>query len=425
MSESMPRPPAPESVSGPSASSLGVKVTTALVVLTLVNLLNYVDRFIIAALLPDIERELRLSNSQGGLLGSAFILVYAIASPVFGWGGDRGVRTRWISAGVGLWSLATGLAGFARSFVSLLGARALVGVGEAAYGTISPALLSDYAPKNRRGNLMSIFFLAIPAGSALGYVLGGVLGQHFGWRAAFFAVGFPGLLLAVGLWFMREPQRGRCDEPSERGEVSLRQAYGELAHNRVYVWTVLGYIAYTFAIGGLAYWMPSYIRLTRGLPLEKGMLLFGGITVVTGIVGTLAGGAIGDWLQARTPNGYTWLNIVAMSAGAALALAALLVRSETGFLALLTGAELLLFANTGPVNALIVDSVRPGARATASATAILAIHLFGDAISPWLLGRVADHASLQAAMLLLPAVFLLAGGLWLGSYQRRARHSWP
>ena len=342
--------------------SVNRTATAAIAVLTLVNLFNYIDRFIIAALFPEIERELHLSHFQSGLIATAFILVYALTSPLFGWGGDRGIRTRWIAAGVAIWSVATGLAGFARSFVTMFAARATVGIGEAAYGTISPALLSDYVPKNRRGGVMAIFFLAIPVGSALGYVLGGILGARFGWRASFFAVGFPGVLLALALLFLREPERGRFDDPSERGIVPLGQAYLELARNRVYLWTVVGYIAYTFVIGGLANWMPSYIRLERGLPQEQGMLVFGGITVVTGLLGTLIGGAIGDRLQARTTNGYALLSVVSMVCGSGLAFAALLAETQTWFLILLAAGEFFLFANTGPVNALIVNTVRPGGR---------------------------------------------------------------
>lgn len=390
----------------------------AVAVLTAINFVNYIDRFILTALLPEIQGELHLTHYQAGWLGTAFILVYAVASPVFGWGGDRGSRTRWMGLGVALWSVATGVAGLTRSFAALFTARAAVGVGEAAYGTISYSLLADYVAPGRRGGVMAVFSAAIPVGSALGYILGGVLGARYGWRTAFFVVGFPGLLLASLVYLMRDPARGRFDPPAERGRVALLEAYRAMARNRVYLATVAGYVAYTFAIGALAFWTPSYIMAERGMPQEQGMLLFGGITVVTGFTGTLVGGWLGDRLQARTPNGYAWLSVGAMVAGSVLTLAALLVPGRTAFLVLLTLAELFLFANTGPVNALIVDTVRPGLRATASGTAILLIHLLGDAISPPLVGAVADRHSLATAMLIVPAVFLLAGVLWLGSWKR-------
>ncbi|MBN1960371.1 MAG: MFS transporter [Deltaproteobacteria bacterium] len=407
--------------SNPTALTIDNRAIGAITLLTLVNLFNYIDRFIIAALFPDIERELGISHFQSGLLATAFILVYALTSPVFGWGGDRGVRTRWIGVGVAIWSVATALAGFAKNFATIFAARATVGVGEAAYATISPALLSDLVPKSKRGRAMAVFFLAIPVGSALGYILGGVLGSRFGWRHSFFIVGAPGLLLALLLWFMRDPERGRFDDKDELKKTPLAQTYKELLHNRTYLWTVAGYIAYTFAIGGLANWMPSYIRVTFNLSAERGMLIFGGITVVTGILGTLLGGAIGDLLQARSPNGYAWLNIVAMVIGAGLAFSALTATTQIDFLWRLALGELFIFANTGPVNAQIVNTVRPSIRATASATAILAIHVLGDAISPPLIGAVADKSNLAQAMLIVPACFLLAGILWFGTYQRTTK----
>jgi MFS transporter, Spinster family, sphingosine-1-phosphate transporter len=260
--------------------------------------------------------------------------------------------------------------------------------------------------------------LAIPVGSALGYLFGGLLGQHFGWRAAFFAVGFPGLLLAISMVFMREPERGAQDAPESRGRVAPLAAYKELLHNRVYLWTVLGYVAYTFAIGGLAFWMPSYLIRERGFAPASGMMLFGAITVVTGAVGTLVGGFIGDKLQARGPNGYTLLSVAAMLSGATCSLLAFLSGDTTMFLVLLSLAELFLFLNTGPINALIVNSVRPGVRATAAALCIFAIHIGGDAISPTLMGAVADGYGLGRSMLLIPIVFFLAGLLWLGTWHK-------
>jgi len=386
-----------------------------LAALTLVNLLNYLDRYLISVLLPDIQAELHLGDAAAGALGSVFIIVYLVTSPLFGWLGDRGLRKRYLALGVGLWSLATGLAGLARSYTTLLGSRAAVGIGEAAYGTISPTLIADYVPTARRGRAMAIFSAAIPVGSALGYVVGGQLGAALGWRQAFFAVGFPGLLLALALLFLREPERGRLDPASERGVVPFRAAYRELWRNRTYVWTVAGYIAYTFAIGGLGVWAPSYMMRVRGMPQADGMLVFGGIVVVTGTLGTLLGGAIGDRLQAWRPDGYALLNGWATLAGALLCFVALLLPSNAAFLSLLALAELFLFASTGPVNAIIVNSIRPGMRATASAACIFAIHLLGDAISPTLIGVVADASSLARAIVLVPAVFALAGVLWLAS----------
>ena len=157
----------------------------ALAILTLINLFNYIDRWVVAAVVEPIKNSLGLSDTQLGIIGTGFIVVYALTSPVFGSLGDRRRRPPLIALGVAIWSLATGLAGFARGFWTLFIARSAVGVGEAAYGTIAPAILSDLFPIERRGRVFAVFFAAIPIGSAAGYVLGGWADHHFGWRAAF------------------------------------------------------------------------------------------------------------------------------------------------------------------------------------------------------------------------------------------------
>lgn len=427
----MPPPPDPTGRRLPDHDDPTGTVTRAavraawapLLALTFINLFNYVDRFVVTALLPSIQAELHLTDSQGGLLGTAFIVVYFISCPLFGWLGDRGPRKPWLALGVALWSVATATAGLARNFFGLFAARAAVGIGEAAYGTIAPSLIADYFPRAIRGRYMSIFYLAIPVGSALGYLLGGLCGELWGWRAAFGIVGLPGLALALAMLLMREPQRGQYDRPAISPASTLpspRGAYRALAQNRLYVWTVAGYTAYTFALGGLAFWMPSYMLRVRGYSPGEGMLMFGGITVVTGFVGTLAGGWLGDFLLRYTRKAYTWLSVVAMLGGALATFAALLADDPAIFLVCLVVAQLCLFLNTGPINALLVDIVAPSGRATAVAMSNFCIHLLGDAISPTLIGSVSDHTDLATGMLAIPAFFLIAGALWASTLPTRA-----
>ena len=184
----------------------------ALTILALINLFNYLDRWVVAALVESIKKsELHLSDTQIGLLPTGFIIVYTLTSPLFGTLGDRRARPPLIALGVAVWSVATALAGFARGFTSLFIARSGVGVGEAAYGTIAPALLADSFPIERRGRVLAVFFAAIPIGSAAGYVLGGLVDQHFGWRAAFWIAGAPGLLLALLVLLVKDPPRGLHD----------------------------------------------------------------------------------------------------------------------------------------------------------------------------------------------------------------------
>jgi MFS family permease len=273
----------------------------ALGVLTFINLLNYLDRFVVSALAETLKHSaLALSDFKLGSLMTSFLLVYLFTAPVFGALGDRRSRPRLIAFGVGIWSLATALSGFAGSYVALLGARAAVGIGEAAYGTIAPALLGDYFPANQRGRVMAVFFCAIPVGAALGYIVGGLIDAHYGWRMAFFVAGAPGLALAGLMLTLRDPPRGAQDAgtstppPIKRGtRADLIATYARLLRNSPYVLTVLGYAAYTFAVGGLGFWMPAFLERARGIPRPQATVSFGEIVVVTGVVGTVAGLSMG------------------------------------------------------------------------------------------------------------------------------------
>jgi predicted MFS family arabinose efflux permease len=394
---------------------------TALAVLTLINLFNYLDRWIIAALVESIKHsELRLSDKQIGLLFSGFIVVYLFTAPVFGSLGDTKSRTRLLAFGVAVWSVATALAGLARSYTSLLLARATVGVGEAAYGTISPALLADYFDRNRRGRVFAIFFAAIPIGSALGYIVGGLVDHYFGWRQAFFVAGVPGLVLAVLALRLYDPPRGAQDPesaPASAGHSisvgrAARAAYAALLRNRPYVLTVLGYAAYTFAIGALAFWTPSFLERIRGIPKAQATVQFGAVVVVTGFVGTYAGGWIGDYYLRTSRQAYLWVSGIATLAAAPLTLVALAVARPPVYWAAMVAAELLLFASTGPINSAIVNVVPPAIRATAVALSIFAIHILGDVPSPWLVGVLSDARTLGEAVLIIPVAVLAGGLIW-------------
>jgi MFS family permease len=384
----------------------------ALAVLTLINLFNYLDRYVLSALVESLRRsELRLSDAQLGSLMTGFILVYMLASPVFGSLGDRRRRPPLVAAGVAVWSLATGLGGFARSFAALFAARSTVGVGEAAYGTIAPALLADAFPRARRGRVFAIFFCAIPVGSALGYVLGGLIDQRFGWRAAFFLAGFPGLVLAALVLRVADPPRQADEDSPPSGPEASR--WSDLLRNRPYRRVVAGYAAYTFALGALAFWTPAFLERVRGVPRAEATVVFGAIVVVTGLAGTFAGGWLGDFFLRRTPHAYMWVSGIATLAAAPAALVAFTASNRPVYLGAMIVAELLLFASTGPVNSAIVNAVPADRRASAVALSIFAIHLLGDVPSPPLLGAISDATSLATAFLIVPAVVALAGIIWI------------
>jgi len=385
-----------------------------LIVLSLINLFNYLDRYVVAALTESLKHSpLHPTDAELGLLGTSFLIVYTLTAPLFGRAGDRGPRARLLGIGVFIWSLATAAAGLVQNMFQLLAARALVGVGEAAYGTVGPSLLADYYPRERRGRVFAIFFMAIPVGSALGFVVGGLADHLWGWRSAFFIAGGPGLILALLAARLWDAPRGTHDEPTAASSGDLWATLRALWNNRPYVLTVLGYAAYTFALGGLAYWMAGFLERVRDVPKTTATSGFGGIVVLTGLAGTALGGWLGDRLLHRTPHAYLWLSGVATLLAVPFFAAALLSPSPSIFWPAMIVAQLLMFASTGPINSQIVNVVNPAIRTTAVAVSVFTIHALGDCWSPVLVGLVSDRTSLSTAVLVLPAAALIGGVIWV------------
>ncbi len=386
-----------------------------LAVLTFINLFNYLDRFVFPAIAESVKTELDLSDGQLGWIQTGFVVVYMIVSPLFGIMGDKGGRKGLVAAGVGIWSLATAFGGLAGSFWSLFAARASVGIGEAAYGTVAPAMLADYFPKRLRGRIFSVFFLAIPVGSALGYVLGGAVDAAWGWRWAFFVAGGPGLLLALLVLTIKDPKRGQFDDESDAAEGPKGlKAYLALIKNRPYMITVAGYAAYTFALGAVAFWMPSFLQRVRGMEATDATVKFGGIVVVTGLVGTFAGGFLADWWLTRNKQAYLLLSGIATLIAAPFVVSALAVENEVVYMGSLVIAQILIFMSTGPINSAVVDVVPPNMRATAVALSILLIHIFGDVPSPPLIGMLSDTMNnLMLAMMVIPVATAVSGVIWI------------
>ncbi|MBE0603807.1 MAG: MFS transporter, partial [Deltaproteobacteria bacterium] len=232
-----------------------------LVFLTGINMLNYLDRYVAAAVLEPMGRELGLTDSQLGWVHPVFIYAYMLSAPVIGALADRMHRPRLVAAGISLWSLATAAAAFADGFGGLLLARALVGVGEAAYASLGPAILADCYPEDERARSFTWFYLAIPVGSALGYGLGGLAAQAWGWRAAFLIAGLPGLVLAARMACLPDPPRGALDTTEDRlGGASLPARLAHLFTNRIWLACTLSYTAYTFAMGALSSWAPTLLQ---------------------------------------------------------------------------------------------------------------------------------------------------------------------
>jgi len=386
---------------------------------TAINVLNYLDRYLVAAVLPLIMAGMSLSNEEGGRLVSAFVFGYFLFSPVFGYLGDRWHRPMLMCIGIVGWSLATIATGFAQTFLWFFLIRMAVGVGEASFSTIAPGYLRDRVNDPVRLNsVLSIFFAAIPVGSALGYVVGGHLGQHYSWQTAFFVGGLPGLLLGVLLLRFREVRRtAAIGEPVLAG---LRA----IGRSRVLVLAILGYVLNSFALNGVAAFVSKH-GLTLGFDLAGINASFGQILVLAGVIGTVGGGRLASRLAAGTPDPtrvlFRFLGVTGLLATPFL-LGAFLVEDRAAFLWLCFAAEVLIFAGTAPVNSIIVSAAPEGAVTLTQGVTIFALNLFGALLAPILVGALADATSLQAALQGLALPLGLSGLVWyLGGLKPPAR----
>jgi len=460
---------------------------TALALLLAINLFNYIDRYMLAALLPKVGETFSVGKRDQGVATSMFMISYTLIAPLFGWLGDRWSRWKLVAVGVILWSLASGGTGLATSFGILLLTRALIGVGEGAYGPVAPSLISDLFPVDRRGGVLAWFYMAIPVGSALGYAIGGAMAEAFGWRSAFYVVVPPGVLLGLLCLLMRDPPRGAADRVESH--IPKPRDVAVLLDIPSFVLNTLAMTAMTFAFGGVATWMPTYLYereatyvltpktyeklrkpedpgvppvpeelLGRLHPLDgkefhtidpfraaladvlssdemmawRGQIAegardddrsakldagvnrpFGMILAVAGLLATLSGGYLGDRFRRKRFRGaYFAVSGVGMLIGLPMFLLGLTAPLPLGWLFIFM-AVFFLFFNTGPANTALANVAPPALRASAFAINILVIHLFGDVISPTIIGWIDDRSSLREGLLFLAGPILLSGLFWL------------
>jgi len=387
----------------------------ALGILTGLNVLNYADRYVGAAMLPLILSSLAISDAEGGLLQSAFILSYSFFSPLAGWLGDRWARLHLATAGVLVWSAATIASGLAPTYATLLAARTVIGVGEASYAIVTPSLLSDYYPPDRRTRVFAVFYAAIPVGTAVGYALGGTVGSAFGWRTAFFFAGIPGALLALSLLWLTEPARGASDVPGARPAtpLALGPSLRALVARRSYLYNTASQVLYTFAMGGLATWMPTYYVRERGLPLEHASTTFGLLLLIAGFAGTVVGGRLTDRLAKRFRGAQFAISGLGLAGALFFTLGAVLASPPAIFWPCTFVTLFLLFLNIGPLNAAMANVLPSDLRARGFALSTMAMHLLGDAASPWLIGVASDYVGLTPPILAAGFMLALAGVLLL------------
>jgi MFS transporter, Spinster family, sphingosine-1-phosphate transporter len=383
--------------------------TASLIVLFAINLANYMDRYLVIALQEPIRKEFKASDAEIGLLSFAFVIVYMLASPFCGYLADRIQRRFVIASAVALWSVATAAASRAANFFpQLLGLRAAVGIGESGYNAAGQALLTDLYTDDKRNRVMAFFNLAMPVGSALGYMLGGKLFDIFkDWRLPCLLVGAPGLLLAVVALFLPQPAPTAASaEAQGHGHGGgTKEAYLILLRDRVFMANALGFAMQSFVLGGLAQWAPPFLTRNHGMEVGEAAFLAGALVVVSGLVGTVAGALVGDAFAKRGRIvAYATVTGVGYLVAAPLLAVGLWLPEKNHALACLFLALVGAFLGTGPSNVAARAPVLY--RASAFAMVVFILHLLGDATSPPAIGKVSD-------------VFQ-AGGLGEGPALRRA-----
>ena len=388
---------------------------SAIFLLLAINLFNYIDRQILAALEPDIRATFFAAGDvnamwKTGLIGDAFFVTYMISAPILGLLADR--FSRWIIVGsaVILWSLASGGSGLAATFAILFATRICVGIGEGGYGPAAPTILADLFPIETRGRVMAIFYAAIPVGSALGYVIGGLVGARFGWRWAFYLVTPPGLLLGLLCFWQRDPRVSAHQLAQESLRRKLRD-YVALFRTRSYLINCVAQTLMTFVTGGLGFWASAYLRYRNQSP-DVGMTIFGLITVVAGLVSTLLGGVIADRLRSRFAGSYFWVSGIGMLIACPFFIATLYTPFPAAWVPMFF-AIFFLFVNTGPSNTALANVSLPAVRATAFAVNILVIHALGDVQAFWLLGYIGGHTNMHVAFLFVSGIIFFSGVAWL------------
>ena len=366
-----------------------------LLLLIALNLLNFIDRYILPGEVSLIQHDFHCSDQQMGALTTALLFVYMLVAPLTGWLADIFPRKPLIILGAVLWSLATLSTVWVHDYWTLYFRHALVGVGEATFSFMAPAILADFYPERERNRVLSFFYLAIPVGAAMGYLAGGQIGSIWGWRAPFFICALPGLLVAAlyGLWG-REPERGASDHIKP---TLNRTTFRGLFSNPAYLTASFGLATLTFAMGGISAWVPTFLERVGGLSIGRASMAVSAITVVDGIAGTLVGGWIAQrWLKYDHRALYLlsfWSVALTLPCGVLL-----FFGPHQWAVPALFAAEFFLFLNTGPLNAAVVNSVSAPIRATAIGMNLFCIHFFGDTFSPQIIGFVSDRSNLSLGL---------------------------
>jgi MFS family permease len=391
-------------------SGVAKGATLALILLTAMNFVNYLDRYILPAVQEQVKSDFHLTDDQIGSLTLWFFVAYVLSSPLTGWLGDKFPRKPMIVVAGLVIAGMNFLTADVHSYLSLNLRHAALGIGEASFGIFAPAMLADFYSEAKRNTVLTIFNVAIPVGAALGFLAGGNIAASHGWRMAFIASAIPGAIIALLiLFFMREPRK--IEAAHEKAKTD-KGTVMSLLTNKAYLCAILGYAAVTFSLGGISWWMPSFLQRVDGREIAAAGTIMGGITVVCGLGGTVCGGLLANWWSKRTRKALYL--VPGISAALAVPPALLCFFGPKAItLPALGVAVFLIFLGTGPVNAATLNAVPANLRATAMAGQLFALHIFGDMFSPKLIGIVSDHSNLRYGLGITLVTMLIGAAIFI------------
>jgi predicted MFS family arabinose efflux permease len=381
-------------------SSIKYKEWLCVSVLCFINLINYMDRFTIAGVLPDIQAHFKIGDDEGGLLQTAFILSYMIFAPIFGYLGDRYSRKHIMAFGIALWGCTTLLGSYMDDFKWFIVFRAMVGIGEASYSTIAPTLISDMFVHNMRSKMLAFFYFAIPVGSGLGYIVGSETARAMGaWQWSLRVTPILGLIAVILILFIEEPARGQSEGTIHMESTSYVEDVKDIVKNKSFMLSTAGFTCVAFVAGALSWWGPKFMHL--GLQLQPGneniklsevSFIFGAMAMCAGLLGV----PLGSYLSQRLIKKYKRIDPIICACGLIIsapliagAMLAITANSTIAYILVFFG-QLTLNLNWAIVADILLYVVVPTRRSTAEAFQILISHALGDAGSPYLVGVISE-----------------------------------
>ena len=396
---------------------------------------DYVDRQVIVSLFPHLKAEWGLSDKQLGGLVSIVSITVALGGIPIALLADRTSRVRSIVVMVGAWSLATISCMFARNYAALFAARSVVGLGEAGYGSVGAGLIASHFPARMRGTLMAGFFASASVGSVLGVILGGVIADHYGWKAAFGVVGIPGLALALLYMTVRDYQTieltPRLDAARRSAGSVTRHIVRVLTRSPTMLWVCIGAAAQLIVVSAVWSWLPSYLVRTQGFTPQAAAMK-AALVVLAGALGSVVWGVVvdragrrGSGSKLRTVAALCLATLVVLSLAFGAPRLGIALAPQAQYALILLGG-LLMTCSAGPASAAVIDVTHPGVRSTGASILSLFQNLFGLALGPFVAGALSDHLGLETALTLTPLFGLVAVAAFLraaGTYTRDTAHA--